>query len=122
MSGAILRGILWTFLGIFPSAIVVGSLYHFPVPFRGEVSGAELIPEGPTGTAELMWMILQAVFYYTLWGGFVLLALLGIVAGLLGWRLGGPEKVHRYTQRLALGLSFLLASGMAVLDKMVGGW
>jgi hypothetical protein len=122
MSRAILRGILWAFLGIFPAAIAVGTVYHFPVPFRGEVSGAELFPEGPNGTAELVWMILQAVVYYTLWGGFVLLAMLGIVAGMLSWWLGSPDKMLRYTRNIALGLDLLAAITLAVLDKIVGAW
>jgi hypothetical protein len=122
MGKAILRGIMWVFLGVVPAAIVVGTIYRFPVPFRGDVSGAELFPEGPSGTMELIWMILQGVIYDTVYGGFLVLAALGAVAGLLGWRLGRPDRVDRYTRRIALGLTFALAIVLAVLDKIIAEW
>lgn len=122
MGKAILRGIMWVFLGVVPAAVVVGTIYRFPVPFRGDVSGAELFSEGPTGTMELIWMILQAVLYYTVFGGFLVLAVLGAAAGLLGWRLGRPDRVDRYTRRIALGLAFAVAVVLAVLDKIIGKW
>lgn len=122
MGKAILRGIMWVFIWIFPSALAVGSIYRFPVPFRGYVSGAELFQEGPRGTMELIWMLLQAVLYYTAWGGFLVLAVLGAVAGLAGWRLGKPDHVNRYVRNLALGLTLATAGALSVLDKIIGRW
>jgi hypothetical protein len=122
MGKAILRGILWVFAWVFPAALAVGALYRFPVPFRGYVSGAELFQEGPTGTMELIWMLLQAVLYDTVYGGFIVLAILGSVAGLIGWRLGRPDRVNRYTRNIALGLALAAAVVLSVLDKIVGPW
>ena len=77
-------------VGIFPAVFLVGTLYRFPVPWRGYVSGWEMFQEGPDETMELVWMLVQAVVYYTLCGGFVALAALGVVAGFLGGRWEGP--------------------------------
>jgi hypothetical protein len=122
MGKAILRGIFWVFVWIFPAAVAVGTFYHFPVPFRGEISGADLFQEGPRGTAELIWMILQAVVYYTVFGGFLVLAVLGSIAGLAGRWLGQPDRVSRYTRDIALGIALLVAIVLAVLDKVIGKW
>jgi hypothetical protein len=86
------------------------------------VSGAELFQEGPSGTMELIWMVLQAVLYYTVFGGFLVLAALGSIAGLIGWRLGKPDRVNRYTRNLALGLALVVAAFLSVLDKIIGKW
>jgi hypothetical protein len=122
MSHAVLRGISWVFLWIFPSALAVGAIYRFPVPFRGYVSGAELFQEGPRGTMELIWMVLQAVLYYTAFGGVLILAVLGAIAGLVGWRLGRPDDVGRYVRNIALALALLTAGVLSLLDKFIGRW
>ena len=98
MGKAIRQGILWFTIGILPSALVVATLYRFPIPFRGYIRGWELFQDGPNTSMELIWLLLQALVYYTLWGGFLVLALLGTVAGLLGRRLGKPDRVNRYVR------------------------
>jgi hypothetical protein len=122
MGQAILRGILWVFLGIFPAALLVGTLYRFPVPLRGYVNGWAMFQEGLNETIELVWLLIQAVIYFTLWGGFIPLAILGAFAGLLGWRLGKADHGHRYVRNIALGLGFVVATFLSVLDKIVGPW
>jgi hypothetical protein len=120
MGKAILRGILWTFLGILPSAFIVAIFYRFPIPFRGYIHGWDLFQEGPNTSMELLWLLLQAAFFYTIWGGFIPLAVLGTIAGLFGWWLGRPNRVNRYTRNIALGLAFVAALILSVLDKIIG--
>ena len=122
MGKAILRGILWTFLVILPAAFIVAILYRFPIPFRGYIRGWDLFSEGPDTSMELLWLLLQAAFYYIIWGGFILLALLGTVAGLAGWWLGKPDRVNRFTRYIALGLALVTAIVLSVLDKIIGQW
>jgi hypothetical protein len=122
MGKAIRLGILWVFLGILPSALIVATLYRFPVPFRGYIRGWDLFQEGPNTSIELIWLLLQAIIYYILWGGFILLAILGTIAGLLGWRLGKPDRTNRYVRNIALGLAFATAVVLSVLDKIIGPW
>ncbi len=122
MGKAILRGILWVFFGMFPAALLVGMLYRFPIPFRGYVNGWEMFQEGLNETMELIWLLIQAVTYYTFWGGFIPLALLGTIAGLLGRWLGRPDHGDLYARNIALGLGFALAAFLSVLDKIVGPW
>jgi hypothetical protein len=119
MGQSILHGIRWMFLGIFPAVLLVGTLYRFPVPFRGYVDGWAMFQEGPDETMELAWMLLQAVIYYLFWGGFLALALLGAVAGLLGWWIGRQDQGRRYARNIALGLGFATAALLSVLDKVV---
>ena len=122
MGKAILRGILWTFVGILPAAFIVAIFYRFPVPFRGYIRGWDLFQEGPNTSIELLWLLLQAAFYYTIWGGFIPLAVLGAIAGLGGWWLGRPDRVGRYTRNIALGLAFVPVLVLSVLDKIIGQW
>jgi hypothetical protein len=122
MGKAVLRGILWSFLGVFPAVILIGILFRFPVPYRGYVQGWELFQEGLNATIELVWILLQATLYYTFWGGFLPLAVLGTVAGMLGWWLGRTDRVQSYTRNIALGLAFLAAGVLSVLDKVIGAW
>jgi hypothetical protein len=122
MGKAIRLGILWVFLGILPSALIVATLYRFPVPFRGYIRGWDLFQEGPNTSIELIWLLLQAIIYYIFWGGFILLAILGTIAGLLGWRLGKSDRTNRYVRNIALGLAFATAVVLSVLDKIIGPW
>lgn len=120
MGRAMLRGILWVSLGVFPAVLLVGVFYRFPVPWRGQVSGWTMFQEGPDEAMELVWMLAQAVVYYTLWGGFLVLAVLGAVAGSLGWLLGRPDHSNRYVRNIALGLGLVAAALFSVLGEPVG--
>ncbi len=122
MGKMIRQGMLWVFLGLFPASLIVAIFYRFPVPFRGYIRGWDLFSEGPNTSIELIWLILQSVFFYTLWGGFIAIAMLGTLSGVLGWRLGKSDRAGRYTRNIALGLAFGAAGVLSVLDKIIGKW
>ncbi|MGP0069510.1 MAG: hypothetical protein ACLQGP_38670 [Isosphaeraceae bacterium] len=122
MGKAIRDGILWVSAGILPSALIVATLYRFPIPFRGYIRGWDLLQEGPNTSIELIWLLIQAAIYYILWGGFIVLAVLGTIAGVLGHWLGKPDRVKRSVRNIALGLAFVVAVVLSVLDKIVGAW
>ena len=71
---------------------------------------------------ELIWLLLQAIVYYTVWGGVIVLALLGVIAGVLGRWLGKPDRVDRTVRNIALGLAFATAVVLSVLDKIIKAW
>ena len=121
MGKAILRGILWTSLGTLPAAFIVAILYRFPIPFRGFIRGWDLFSEGPDTSMELLWLLLQAAFYYTVWGGFIPLAVLGTIAGLAGGGWASPIELAG-TRQHRPGSGLVTAMVLSVLDKIIGKW
>jgi hypothetical protein len=122
MGKAIRHGILWTFLGVFPAALLIGMFFRFPVPFRGEVSGWSSLQEGSLALVYVPLLILQATAFYVIMGGFVPLAILGTIAGIIGWRLGRPDHAKPYARNIALGLAFVAALVLSVLENIIGPW
>jgi hypothetical protein len=121
MKRAIGRGILWTFIGVYPAALLVGMFFRFPIPMAEYASGWNILSAGPTALVPLL-RIPQAVLFYTIFGGFIPLTVLGILAGLLSHKFGRTEAVTRNTRNIALGLAFVPVVALSVLDKFIGPW
>lgn len=110
---AALHGAVWCVLFSFPSAMLLVSVWRFPIPFRGYVSGLK-----HSGQAFL------AVGFYGIIGGFVLLGVLGAIAGMITHALRPDDEqeqkrlAHIITAAIALAATTLLAA----LDKIIGPW
>jgi hypothetical protein len=121
MGKAIGIGILWTFIGLFPAALLVGVVYHVPVPFSGPVGAREIFGEGPSMGLLRVWLIIQAVVFYTIAGGFLVVGLLGAIAGVIGWRMD-RVRANRFARNIGLGLALIPVAVLSVLDKLIGPW
>jgi hypothetical protein len=119
---AIWKGIVWSFVGIFPAAVLVGLLYRFPIPFFGYTGGWAAFREGPLAVLSVAVMIIEAVGFYIIFGGEIALLILGIVAGLIGWWFGRPDRAERYARNIALGLACAAAIVPSVLEFVIGPW
>lgn len=111
--GAALRGAFWCILFAFPSAVLLVSVWRFPIPFVGYRSGP-----GHAGHA------LMAAGFYIIIGGFVVLGVLGAFAGLVA-RMLRPDD-EREQKRLARIVTAVIALAAAILlaglDKIIGPW
>ncbi len=97
---AALHGVFWCVLFSFPSGALLMSVWRFPIPFAGYRSGIRHVGDA-----------FFAVGFYGILGGFVLLGVLGAVAGLITHGLH-PED-EREQKRLTRIITALLA--LAVL-------
>lgn len=109
----LLIGPLTAILGAFPAAGLVAFIYGFPIPFREKMQGDEAI-----GFA------MGAVLFYGVLGGFVVLAVLGLLAAGIAEAVGrgNPERTILLTIVFALSASLLCAVAIAVLDLFIGPW
>ena len=109
----IVLGIFWAILFAFPLAAVCALIFRFPVPFSGYESGVSAVPRA-----------LGAVALYGVVGGFVVLAFVGAISGVLANMLSAskPENAPRLTLILAAAGSAMAVILMAVLDKIIGPW
>lgn len=100
-------------LGAFPIAALVALCFRFPIPFSGYESGPLAVPRS-----------LFAVLFYGVWGGFVVLAVLGALGGVLARRLAGGDvgKTRRFTLGFALLVDLVAVLIFSVLDKIIGPW
>lgn len=99
--------------GAFPAAGLVALIYGFPIPFRGKEQGVEAV-----GFA------MAAVLFYGVLGGFVVLAVLGLLAAGIADAVGrgNPARTILLTVVFALSASLLCAVSLAVLDLFIGPW
>ncbi len=116
-----IRSVVWSWRGAisaviasFPFAAVLVTVYRFPIPFVGYVTGFQEI--GPT---------MFAVLFYGICPPCVFL-LLGLLGGFSGWIvnfLGVPEKI-RNPMCVLLGciVAFLGMGVLAILDLVIGPW
>src|SRR5687768_12403390 len=106
-------GVITACLGAFPAASLVALVYGFPVPFGGKLHGLGAINK-----------VAFAVLFYGLLGGFVVLAIAGVVAASVAFARshGDAGKARRLTLIFALSASLICAIGLAVLDLFIGPW
>jgi len=113
MRRAVLKGAIYSILSAFPLASVVALVYGFPIPFGKKMSGIEAVVPS-----------LFAVIFYGILGGFVVLGLMGAVAGALSYQIGKPDGRRVNWLCLAFSLSVTLAGVvfLAILDLIIGQW
>jgi hypothetical protein len=113
MHWVIIGGALATILLVFPLAAVCALLFRFPIPFASYESGWTAVPHA-----------LAAVRFYGSLGGFVLLAVLGGLGGVVAHRIGRPDarRVWRWTVFLAAVVAFCAVMLLATLDYIIGPW
>ena len=101
-------------LGAFPVAALVALVFRFPIPFSGYGSGPEAVLPS----------LVAVLFYGALFGGFLLLAVLGAVGGLIACFIGKHDgkRTFRLTWAFALLVDLLAMLTLAVLDKIIGPW
>lgn len=105
----VLGGILWAVVGSIPIAGFTALIFRFPVPFAGYMSG-------PSAIAPAM---IASFFYGWLFGGYVILAMLGASVSILASRLRQSVWFMR------LGCLFSATAYcfvLATLDWYIGPW
>lgn len=111
MRASVRRGGLWAIALAFPLAAICALLYRFPQPMAGYSRGLSAMP--PT---------IFAVIFYGLFGGFVVLYVVGGLGGAAAHANGRPDE--RLVRRLALafgGLTALISVVfIAELDTIIG--
>jgi len=108
-----LVGLVASILLAFPSSAIVAVFYRFPVPFAGYQSGVEAIP-----------LVLVAVVFYGLFGGFAFLAIAGLTAGIAAnrWYSPNQRQIRAWTLAFAAVAAIVFSVFMATLDKVIGPW
>lgn len=109
-------GALVAVIGAYPVAALVAFFYRFPIPFAGYASGFEAV--APT---------FVAVTKYGAIGGFIVVAALGALAGVLGSYIASAVGVGREGSLYLLACLAVLADLppvvlLSVLDKIIGHW
>jgi Na+/phosphate symporter len=110
---AALHGAFWCVLFAFPGAVLLVSVWRFPIPFAGYRSGPGYVVEA-----------LFAAGFYIIIGGFVVLGVLGAFAGLVARTLRPEdEREQKRLSRIVTALIALaIATLLAALDKLIGPW
>ena len=114
MTSSILCGAACSIAGTYPMAALFALLFRFPIPFGGYSSGVHAV-----------WPSVVAVTVYgVMFGGFIVQALLGGVAGALALRHGGPSRRYSWRRCASYGVAASLpgVTALAVLDKVIGPW
>jgi hypothetical protein len=96
----------------FPAAALLALVYGFPVPFAGKL-------QGPDAMVPAMF----AVVFYGVMGGFIVLPLLGTLAGVIADRSSVDASTAQFRTIMA-GLTIALgcAALLATLDVFIGPW
>jgi hypothetical protein len=109
----IIGGALATIALAFPLAALCALLFRFPVPFAGYESGWSAVPHA-----------LAAVRFYGALGGFLVLALMGALGGVIAHRVASGETRRVWLWTFALGALVSLSAVilLATLDYIIGPW
>jgi uncharacterized membrane protein YfcA len=108
MGDAVAGGLL-TILGAFPVAAVVALVFRFPIPFAGYQSGVEAMVSSP----------IAVLLYGVATGGFVVLGVIGAVAGVL---IGASDRSKQSILIAALTIDTVAIGLLSVWDKIYGPW
>ena len=115
LSISLLQGALFAVIFSFPAALLLTTVYRFPIPFVGYASG---------GGIEGITTVILAVFIYGNAGGFEVLAVGGAVAGAVAHRLGNNDRrrIRKLTIWLSIAVAFVACFVLSILDKIIGPW
>jgi cytochrome c biogenesis factor len=96
----------------FPSAALLALVYGFPVPLAGKLQGLDaMVPA------------MYAVLFYGVMGGFLVLPLLGTLAGVIADRSSKDASAAQFrTVMAALAIALGCAVLLATLDLLIGPW
>lgn len=96
----------------FPAAALTALVYGFPVPFAGKLHGLDaMVPA------------MFAVVFYGVMGGFLVLPLLGTLAGVIADRWSQDARTAQFrTVMAALAIALACAALLATLDLFIGPW
>lgn len=111
-SSDLLLGATWSVLSSFPIAALMVSFFRFPIPMVGYVSGWKAI--GPA--------MLAVVFYGIFFGGFLVLAGMGAMAGSVVSALNYGRRRRSWIQGASIIVTALLLFVLAILDRIIGPW
>jgi hypothetical protein len=105
-------GALSAIAGSFLVAPLLAMFYEFPIPFSGMESGLDAAVRS-----------VFAVAFYGVFGGFVVLGLLGVVAGVVASKVAGADRRRAWKLALAFGLAadFAAAGALFVADMISPG-
>jgi hypothetical protein len=107
------RGIVRSIVLAFPAAALVGLVYRFPVPMAGYTRGPQALVYAPI-----------AVFFYLMFGGVLVLVVLGALGGWAAFAVGRPRP--ELTPRMEWLFPGLVAVGgavfLSILDLIIGPW
>jgi len=112
MLRSVLIGVLSAIAGSFLVAPLLALVYRFPIPFSGMESG-------PSAMARSLF----AVAFYGVMGGFVILGVLGAVAGAIASKMAGADRRRAWRLAALFGLAadFAAACALYVADLISPG-
>lgn len=105
----VLGGILWAVVGSIPIAGLTALIFRFPVPFAGYMSG-------PSAMVPAMF---ASFFYGWLFGGYVIVALLGAFASTV---ISGLQRSTWVMRIVCLCIATAYCLVLATLDWYIGAW
>lgn len=105
-TNAVMIGVACGIFAAFPCAWLVAAFSRFPMPMGGYAHGSDGLG-----------IIIAVVMYGALWGGFLLLGLLGGIAGAVAHRLHFPDDfaITWMTILTAVLIDLLIAAAMAIM-------
>jgi hypothetical protein len=116
-----LQFVIWFFaagaaigvLATFPLAALTALVFRFPIPFGSYMSGP----------GAVMPAIFAAAFYGMI-GGFMVQAVLGGIAGVLGARAGPPDRKGAWRRCATFAILAALPGVLilSILDWIIGPW
>ena len=97
---------------VFPAGALLALVYGFPVPFAGKLQGLDAMVPAMFG-----------VVFYGVMGGFVVLPILGTLAGVIADRSSKDARTAQFrTVVAALAIALGCAVLLATLDLLIGPW
>ena len=106
-------GAIWSLISVLPITFLLALFFRFPVPF-GDIDG------GPSHVLPSMFALLV---YGVFMGGFIVVGVFGLVAGVAAYFLTRIPHRRRMLQRcLSIAVAFVLLFVLATLDWYIGPW
>ena len=118
-----LKGIAASAVSSFFFALLLVYLFRFPIPFGGYIGPFSDISSYNVNVIEVLGMVLMAWVFYGIFGGFIILPILGAITGIVvGRKYLTLENKNRMIILWVSAVTFVPVFMLSILDYIIGPW
>lgn len=117
------KGIVFVIISSLLVSFLFAYIYRFPIPFEGYIGPFSAININGKSMIDVLFSVIMAWAFYVIFGGFIILSLLGAAAGdVVGRIYSSSAKKDKFILIYSFIVSMIPVCFLSILDYIIGPW